>query len=262
MAGRFSNLEVTQSREDTSPVVKPAAGEPVRYAADFLRRAEDLYENGEFEPALQHYTRALGQDRTLVAAWVGQVRMLLELGECIEARMWGEKACELFRGNGDLTATRAHACQRLRDFGRAVALSDASISAPGSSSYRWIVRGEVMLAENPRLASDCFRRALSEPGAGWFERVTIARCSLYQQHPTTAVEHATEAVGLRPGHHYPWFILGQAQQALGLSRQAYASYQRSLQIHPRGPASLALRALSSRSLGQRLQDTFRRLFGS
>jgi tetratricopeptide (TPR) repeat protein len=260
MAGRFSNLEVTRAQQEHSAQLRAAAGEPVRGGADHLRRAVELFEGGEFEPALQHYTRALGVDRTLVVAWVGQVRMLIELGECLEARMWAEQSIELFRGNGDLLAARAHACLRLRDFSRAMAVSDASVAAPGSSAYRWIVRGEVMLCENQPLAKDCFRRALAEPESGWFERVTIARCCLHWSHPTAAVEYATEAVGMRPGHHYPWFVLGEAQRALGLSGQAYESFQRSVQIHPKGPARLAQQSLISRPVAKRLRDAARRFF--
>ena len=38
--------------------------------------------------ALQLYTRALGQNRAVIPAWVGQVQMLVELGEYHEARLW------------------------------------------------------------------------------------------------------------------------------------------------------------------------------
>ena len=69
--------------------------------ADLSRRA------GQYENALTFYSRALELDRSVVGGWVGQVQMLVQLGEYPEADLWGRKALELFPNNGEAMAGRA-----------------------------------------------------------------------------------------------------------------------------------------------------------
>src|SRR5262249_50249458 len=142
---------------------------------ELLAKAHEEHHWGQFEPALRLYTRSLEANRGLIPAWVGQVQMLVQLEELHEARLWSDKALELFRNNGELLAAKAQACARLKDTKAAIACSDGALAVPGSSPWRWIARGEVLLATGQRQSEDCFRKALLEPAADWFDRVFIAR---------------------------------------------------------------------------------------
>ena len=68
--------------------------------------------------------------RRHVPAWVGQVQMLVELGELHEADLWADKALELFRDNGELPSAKAVARARLGRAADALQCSDAGLRAP------------------------------------------------------------------------------------------------------------------------------------
>lgn len=258
MNGRFSRLELggdgaSHGQERTRTEEPHEKGTPIRTPDHDLRLAIQAYQAGQFEQALQLYTRALHGNRGFLAAWVGQVQMLVELAEYHEARLWGDKALELFKNSGDLLAAKSRACLRQGDSPAATACSDSSISSPGSSPLRWQARGEVMLSRNPDRARDCFERSLTEPQAEWFDRVVIARIYLFHRRPAPALEFARAGVDLLPSHPYGWLVLGRAQEALGWSDRAEASYSRSLELPgDHSAARSALDQLRSRSSAGRI----------
>ena len=114
---------------------------------------------GEYETALRLYSRALELDKSLPEGWLGQVQMLVLLDELKEAEMWARKAFELFPNNGELLAARAQALCRLGDSKQAHAVSDGALKQPGQSAYRWIVRGELLLARGTRSRAALFRES-------------------------------------------------------------------------------------------------------
>lgn len=245
MNGRFAKLEIEQPSSATRAALdtEQIAGTPVRTAQHDLLLATDAYHSGQFENALQLYTRALRGDRSMIPAWVGQVQMLVELGEYPEARLWADKSLELFKNNGDLLAAKARACLRQRDRAAAVACSDASLASPGTSPQRWQARGEVLLDKAPDRARDCFERSLTESAADWFDRLVIARAYLFHRYAAPAVPYAQAGVQLQPASSYAWLTLARCQDALGWGEQARNSYERALQLP--GDRTIALNALSS-----------------
>jgi hypothetical protein len=60
------------------------------------------------------------------------VQMLVMLGEHREARLWADKALELFSNNGELLAAKAQACARLSDRRASFAWAGPGRSAPSS----------------------------------------------------------------------------------------------------------------------------------
>jgi tetratricopeptide (TPR) repeat protein len=262
MAGRFSNLELTNTTSEAEAIVAPALrGEPIRSAQDYLRQADEAHRSGRFEPALKLFTRALGQDRALARAWVGQVQMLVEMNELAEGRMWADKALELFKNHGDLLAARAQACLRMGDTDAAAAASDAACAAAGTTPFRWRVRGEVMLAGNRGRAQALFRQSLTEPTADWFDRVAIARVCLYHGMPAAGMEFAQEGTKAGARHAYGWFVLGRCQEALGWAEQACVSYGRCMELDAAMPgAREALVGVRSRGVVSRLASRVKGMF--
>jgi predicted Zn-dependent protease len=181
--------------------------------------------------------------------------MLVELGEYNEARLWSDKALELFRNNGDLLAVKATACLRAGDGRAAHECSDASIASPGSSPVRWRGRGEVILNKAASRARDCFEKSLAEPQADWFDRVAIARVYLFHRQPAAAAQYAQSAVELQSGHAYCWYVLARCQEALGWTDRALESYGRAVQLSPElQAAGDALRTLSRSSGFARMRN--------
>ena len=272
---RFSHLEFDDhDEEDAQPAGRQedtAAGADglelaqtadVGTANEYIHRAHDAWQTGRFEPALQHYTRALQEDRSIIRAWVGQVQMLVELGEHDEARMWADKALELFRNNGDLLGAKAQACARMGDSHAATACSDVAMAQTGSSGGRWEARGEVLLAGRKGRPETCFEKALAEADADWFDRVIIGRIYLFYRQWANAAGYLQQALSLQPRSAFAWFTLGQCQDILGLEAQAQMSYRQAVEIagkHPQAAAALA--ALESRSAWDRIRGAFRRILG-
>ena len=240
MSSRFTNLEFTEQQADdarielelasNTPTRPESLGRPPSDAASFLANANQARHSGSHEIALRLYTRALGEDRALIPAWVGQIQMLVQLGEYREARLWSDKAIELFPRQGDLHAAKAQACARQGDRDTAMACSDASINSDGSSVWRWQARGEVLLARSQPHYRDCFERAAAEPDALWFDHLVTAEALRYYHHAADAMRHVQRALAEQADHAYAWFLLGGCQADLGWSADAATSFDRCLEI--------------------------------
>jgi len=257
MAGRFANLEFDDHEGQASRKATPVAK---KYDADaYLTQANEEYRWGRFEQALRLYTRSLERSPTVIPAWVGQVQMLVQLSEFHEARVWSDKALELFRNNGELLAAKSQACMRLKDREAALGCSDASLQIPGSSPWRWIARGEVLLATGQRHASECFERALLEPAADWFDRVVIGRIYLFYHRATNALHYIQSALEMEAACGYVWFERGNCERELSLVTAAALSYERCLELRPDySEARSALDSLASPSLIAWVRSLFRR----
>jgi len=258
MPGRFTNLELHDERREEEFALEERQ---TRRSDEVgcLAQADEAYRWGRFETALQMYTRCLETNRAVIPAWVGQVQMLVQLGEYNEARLWSDKALELFRDNGELLAAKAQACARLRDYRAAFACSDASLRVPGSSPSRWQARGEVLLAKGQGYYDESFQRSLTESQANWFDRVVIARIYLFYRRAANALQYLRAAVQLEPTQGIVWFEMGNGQLALGLTSAARTSYERCLEL--RGDyreARVALESLESMSFFAWVKGLFSR----
>ena len=231
MSGRFANLEFND-RDHERDHAEGQRQDKQQDEQALLVAAHNEYRWGRFEPALRLYTRCLEANRAVVAAWVGQVQMLVQLDEHHEARVWADKALELFRNNGELLAAKGQACARLHDHRAAMACSDGSLQTPGSSAWRWIVRGEVLLAEGQRHFEDCFQKALLEPLSDWFDRAVIARIYRYYGRSTNALGYLKLAVDHQPANGYLWYEMGFCQADLGLRAAATASFEQCISLRP------------------------------
>ncbi len=205
------------------------------------------------------YSRALELDRSLVAGWVGQVQMLVQLDEYPEADLWSRKGLELFPNNGELMAGRAQAFCRMGDMKQAHALCDGSLQQAGQSAYRWLVRGEIMVAARQDMDRYCFDKA-QELDADWLVPLEAARIELYYRRPEQSPGPNPPRAGDAPEAHYAWYVQGICQSELGLTRAARESFQRCLELSPRhADAEEQLRRLQSMELVA--DEDLRRLFG-
>ncbi len=231
---RFDRLEFDNESEG-APEDLEAASPPEAERGDqtaWMARADDHRRRGLHENALRYYSRALELDRTLVTGWVGQVQMLILLGEYPEAELWSRKALELFRGQGDLMAGRAQALARIGDQAQAMELADAALRQEGDSAYRWMVRGELLIAGRDDVDRHCFDKAV-QADRDWLVPLEIALIYLHHGQPSKALLRARQAVEKSPGSFYAWMIQGDCERATGLDRQAKHSYERCLELSPR-----------------------------
>ncbi|HEY7088347.1 MAG TPA: hypothetical protein VH518_09685 [Tepidisphaeraceae bacterium] len=227
---RFKLLEIeTEKSAETRGSSSQRLEE--RDAGYWMRTADQERRNGYYENALRNYSRALELDRAMVLGWVGQVQMLVLLGEHPEADLWARKALELFKNHPGLFSGRAQALCRLRDLKQAQALSDASLAQQGQTAYCWMVRGEIMLVRRDPVEQYCFDKALQTDG-DWLVNLEIAGIYLHYSHPAKAISHCRQAVEKQPQHAHCWYVQATVELKLSLSRPAENSLRRCLELAP------------------------------
>ena len=255
---RFVNLELGGESEDQSRQRQKALVKDETY---YFAEAQKAFENGEFEQALRAFGKVLEFNPHNAAAWTGQVRMLIELGECREARLWADKALERFPQEPELLAAKAVALGRTGDAQGALAFSDASIEERGDTPYVWLARGDVLLARREQRADYCFEKAQLLAPKDWFVAWLAGRIRFYYKQFALALKLFQEAVEWNAAHFLVWLELGRCQHQLGLAGPARTSIAQAKQLNPRcREANLELIRLADVGIGSRLRGWFRRLF--
>ncbi len=254
---RFDHLEFGGPAPDESESDEPKLRR-LHDERHWLKEADSNRRKGHYENALRFYSRALEEDKALVKGWTGQVQMLTMLVEVPEADLWARKALEIFPGNGELLAARAQAVCRLGDKRQAMALSDASMMAQGSSAYRWQVRAELMLATKQDVDVHCFDKA-QQLDRDWLVPLESALIYLNYNIASRAQARARTAVEMAPDQFYCWYVCGCAQAVLDLRRQAKESFEQCLKLCPRHVDAAARSAALDD--GGLLVRTFRRWLG-
>jgi tetratricopeptide (TPR) repeat protein len=227
---RFDRLEFDEPDPLRPPELSTNTGEE-RDERYWLNRADAERREGLHENALRYYSRALEINKSVVEAWVSQVQMLIALGEYPEAELWSRKALELFRNNGDLLAARAHAMVRIGNLLEALPLSDTALKQEGQSPYRWMVRGEIMLARKQDMEQHCFDKAV-QLDKDWLVLVEIGQIYRYRGKPTKAVIRLRQAVERVPDRPYCWYVQGCCERELGLYPAAKRSFLQCLELKP------------------------------
>lgn len=254
---RFGNLELGNESGDQQEQQKPLAWDEAYY----LSEARSAHENGEFEKALRLFSKVIEFNPQNAAPWTGQVKMLIELGEFQEAKLWADKALERFSNCPELLAAKAVALARCGDLQGALAFSDASIGERGDTPYIWLARGDVLLAREEARADYCFEKALLLAPQDWFTAWLAARIRFYYEQFALALALLQRAVEWNAGHFILWLELGHCQQALGMVGPARTSFTQARQLNPGcHEATQALKDVEHTSVFKRAAGWFREVF--
>lgn len=254
---RFNNLEFGPEQEGEEHL----NGAATKDETFFLREALDAFAAGRFEGALRSFARVLEYNPRNAAAWTGQVRALIELGEFAEAKIWADKALEQFPREPELLASKAVALARNGDTKGAMAFSDAAFEEKGNTPYIWLARADVLLARREKRADYCLDKALFLAPGDWLYRWLASRVCAYYQKFSLALRYAQEAVNLNSASAIAWAQAGQCQAALGLAVVAENSFAQALQLDDGcAEAHSALKDLSHNGFFTRLRNSCRRLF--
>ncbi len=226
--GRFSNLEFDGQKEPLRE--EPAAAGELRDELHYLKLADTEFRRARFDKALRYYSRALEFNANVVAAWVGQAQMLVELGEFKEARLWCDKALEVHRDNPDVLSCKSIAVARQGDVDKALEFTDAALAQRGTSPLVWLARGEALLAARQSNGDHCLEKASSESKHGWFMQLRIARVYYAYRNYAQAMSWATKALKQEPAAPFVLHVTGDCQLALGFDSSAAHSYQQALSL--------------------------------
>jgi tetratricopeptide (TPR) repeat protein len=217
---RFNNLEFGDAFEEQSANLPgPKDG------AYYLQDANTAFQAGRFEEALRAFAKVLEFEPRCAAAWTGQVRMLIELGEYREAKLWADKALETFPSEPDLLAAKAVALARSGDVQGALTFSDAAVETQGNTPYVWLARGDVLLARAEKRAQFCFEKALALAAHDWVTHWLACRIHYYYKKFSRALQLAQKALELDGARAVVWLQFGRCQLALGLSHAAAESFE-------------------------------------
>jgi tetratricopeptide (TPR) repeat protein len=233
---RFSSLEFEDSESHNSQnetYSESVSGDVLSEEADCLRAADLAWREMRFENGLRYYAKALEFNANNPDPWVGQSRMLMELGEIREAKVWADKALERFPNQPELLAVKAVALARIGDLKEAQAYSDASFEEKGESPYIWIARGEVALACRQQRAEFCFDRALSQSNGDWIYSWLISRAYYFYEKFAKALVHAQQAVAIASDQGAVWAQLAFCQHSLGMTSLSFESMETALELTPR-----------------------------
>lgn len=253
---RFGNLEFDSSHDEGL-----SRRHPLKDEDHYLAKAREAFESGRFELALRMFARVIEFNAKLPAAWTGQVRMLIELGEFAEARIWADKALALFPEEGELLAAKAVALARLGDHGGAISYSDAAVESQTNTPYIWIARADVLLARKEKRADYCFQRALTLGNNHWLYHWLIARIQAFYRHFARALRSAQEAVSLEPSRAVLWKQAGECQLALGLVAQAQNSFEQARELDPDLPVQQFISQAQSSSFLDKIAGRWRQWVG-
>jgi tetratricopeptide (TPR) repeat protein len=255
---RFGNLELGGESEDQwQKEQKPLAKDEAYYWS----QATTAFQNGDFEQALRMYSKVLEFNPQNTGAWTGQVRMLIELDEYREAKLWADKALERFPHAPELLAAKAVALGRSGDLQGALTFSDASIEERGDTPYIWLARGDVLLARKEQRADYCFEKAGLLAPHDWFVAWLAARIRYFYHQFVLAMNSLQQAIEWNAGNFVLWLELGRCQQELGLVSLAQTSYAQVRQLNPDcQEAQHALFKLSQAGVLERTTGWFKRLF--
>ncbi|MHC4740732.1 MAG: tetratricopeptide repeat protein [Planctomycetota bacterium] len=247
---RFSRLEFEDKK---GPRRSKAAGETIRDEQYFYEYGTRFWLAGDFEPALRNYSRALEKNNAFYPAWLGQVLMLIELGEYREAEVWADKAMELFPEHPELLAAKSVACSRDGRIEKALAYSDNSIAKENVTSRVWLARAEVLLNRQSRVAESCISKAVGMAGnAIAIVRLEAGRLLSAQGSHSAALEYLHAAVEDLPKSALAWYSLGRCQARLGRP-QASVTLEQSLKLRPQWElAKSELRRIENKGFFKRL----------
>jgi tetratricopeptide (TPR) repeat protein len=228
---RFSRLEFGDRGDDGAG--KANAGDEGHDAEYFHRQALRYWLAGDFEIALRNYSRALEQNSAFYPGWLGQVMMLIELGEYKEATVWADKAMEMFPDHPEILAAKAVACVRDGRMEKAIAYSDSSIARDNVTPVVWLARAEVMLNRKSNIAQNCISKAVSAAGAGEegaIVRLQAGRLLNKKGEYPAALQYLRKISDELPASALGWYELGFCQVKLGRP-EAASSFEQALKLH-------------------------------
>jgi tetratricopeptide (TPR) repeat protein len=248
---RFSRLEFgDRARGQRS---KAAHGEAIRDEQYFYKEGLRCWLSGDPELALRNYSRALEQNSAFYEAWIGQVLMLIELGEYREATVWADKALELFPEHPELLAVKAVACARDGRTEKALAYSDNSIAKDNVTSRVWLARAEVLPDRKSKIAESCVSKAIGMAGNNSpLIRLEAGRLLSEKGNYYAALEYLQSAVKDFPKSALAWYSLGHCQARLGRP-EAAVTLEQCVRLRPDWHTAVrALRRSQKRGLFRKL----------
>lgn len=226
--GRFSKLEIVEDKNGSSGLPRP-----FDYDIDYyLYEGNRAFNRGDYMDSMKYYSRAVQLSPDETEALVGEVRSLIESEEYINSEHRADQSLKIFPDHAELFAAKAQILLRRKNFKLGLALSEAALDLKPLSYYVWLVRGEALLS-NKKIdaARFCFEQALT--GKMNDPNIFINIANIYTRYGYFArsAELLKRALKLNYSDPMLWFLLGKANDEMGLMDHAKICYQQALAIN-------------------------------
>ena len=109
-----------------------------------LETAQNFYFRGDYLEGLRHCARVLSRDVERIKAWVGQVRILIDLGRYDSALYWADKACTKQGGSTLTSFAKALALAHVGRIDDAKTIINIPVGKDDDPMI-WLLRGEVLI---------------------------------------------------------------------------------------------------------------------
>ncbi|KPK64296.1 hypothetical protein AMJ83_03495 [candidate division WOR_3 bacterium SM23_42] len=197
--------------------------------------AHDAYFRGFYLDGLKYYARSLASNREKVTAWVGEVRILVDVGRFDAAVYWANRGLESFGESRLLASSKAFALAYAGDTEAAKRLINVPVEKD-ETPVLWLLRGEVFLRIRINLlqklfaphkgigslgAFFCFLKALSSDPGDPFMNQRIGLAYLLANKTKRAFEHLKTSLNVVPDN--PLTLYGFAE-----CHRAQRDYERAL----------------------------------
>lgn len=168
-----------------------------------LNAARDCYFRANYFEGLQYYAQVLHADRSEIAAWVGQIRILIDIGQYDSAIYWADKGCQMLHDAKLICSAKAFALAYAGEVDDAKAIINVPVEKE-EDAMLWLLRGEVLLKVRINLfqklftpykgigrmgAFFCFIKALSADRQDAFINQRVGLAYLLAGDHRRAIEH-------------------------------------------------------------------------
>jgi tetratricopeptide (TPR) repeat protein len=174
-----------------------------REASKWLKKGDDLYDQGKFDEAISCYDNAIGKDPKNKLAWVNKGAALLELMKSDEAISCFDKVTELYPKSAEAWNQKGYALNRLDRFGDAIIAFDNSIAINPKSADAWNGKG-----------------------------ISLDNMGKHDE----AIQAYDTAIKIRPNFVEAWNNKGWALAGLGKKEEAIQAYDKAIAIDSKDPS--------------------------
>jgi tetratricopeptide (TPR) repeat protein len=200
----FDGLMLGKLGDDRGRAVGP--GDEARKTTDVgevLRNARDNYFHGFYLDGLKDYARVLRTDQQQVEAWIGQVRILVDIGRPHAAVYWADNGLEHFSDSKVMAFAKAFALAHAGRIEHAKRIINIPV-AKDEAAVVWLFRGEVLVRIKLGLfqkifkpykgigrmgAFFCFLKALSPDPKDAFLHQRVGLAYMLAKYDERAFEH-------------------------------------------------------------------------
>ena len=110
----------------------------------YLEMANKKYFYGFYESALKYYSFVLRENPRQIDAWIGQTRVLIDLGKSEAAVFWAEKALNQLPNSDNIELVKAYALAYAGNIEQAKKLINKPVKK-NELPMSWLFRGEILI---------------------------------------------------------------------------------------------------------------------